>query len=626
MSIEHKGWGWHGSVDTFLGTKPEIILSELERNLHLLLGMNPSQDQKNAWADEISTIEFALKECLELEKSASTWKLIFEYELPMEGGRRPDVLILAGNTIYVLEFKTHKKILQSELDQVAAYARDIEDYHLESRDRKIVPFLVSIQDEEVALEKSNIIVTGKKHLSEYLVRLVTSGEIDLETWLNSPYEPLPKLVDAAKKLFNDQPLPHVRKALSLGIDQAVEFLNKLCQEAQLNNRRYLAFVTGVPGAGKTLVGLRLVYERSNDKERALFLSGNGPLVAVLRDALKSGIFVKDLHKVILDYGRKQKIPSEHVIVFDEAQRAWDRQRVSQKHNLKNSEPDLLIQIGERTPNWSTLVGLVGDGQEIHAGEEAGLEQWAEAVRIPNAREKWKIFCPERVLENFQGLDVEKNNLLDLTVSLRSKRAEKLNLWISNLLDGSLAQANSIAENMRKQLFPIYITRDLELAKNFISDRFMDSPDARYGLLASSHSKVLIKFGIKNDFWNSKFIKIGPWFNEGKDNPHSGGSFNLPATEFHCQGLELDMPIVCWGEDFKWTGTEWLISPKRRRDFIENPEQLLKNTYRVLLSRGREGMVIYLPQHEDLDMTEVALLAAGVRSLESEVSLKSEIAS
>ena len=626
MGIEHKGWGWHGSVNTFLETKSEIILSELERNLHLLLGMNPSQDQKNAWVDEISTIEFALRESLQIEQSVSNWNLIFEYELPMEGGRRPDVLILAGNTIYVLEFKTHKKILQSELDQVAAYARDIEDYHLESRNKKIVPLLISIKDEEVAKEKSNIIITGKKHLSEYLVRLFTSGEIDVNTWLNSSYEPLPKLVDAAKKLFNDQPLPHVRKALSLGIDQAVDFLNKICEDAQKNNSRYLAFVTGVPGAGKTLVGLRLVYERSNEKERALFLSGNGPLVAVLRDALKSGIFVKDLHKVILDYGRKQKIPNEHVIVFDEAQRAWDRQRVSQKHNLKNSEPDLLIQIGERTPNWSTLVGLVGDGQEIHAGEEAGLEQWAEAVRSPNAKDKWKIFCPERVKDNFEGLEVEQNDLLDLTVSLRSKRAEKLNLWISNLLDGNLAQANSIAENMRIQLFPIYLTRDLELAKTFINDRFMDSPDARYGLLASSHAKILVKFGIKNDFWNSKFIKIGPWFNESKENPHSGSSFNLPATEFHCQGLELDMPIVCWGEDFKWTGTEWLISPKRRRDFIEDPEQLLKNTYRVLLSRGREGMVIYLPQHEDLDLTEVALLAAGVKNLESQVSLSTEIAS
>jgi hypothetical protein len=497
---------------------------------------------------------------------------------------------------------------------------------LESRNKKIVPLLISIKDEEVAKEKSNIIITGKKHLSESLVRLFTSGEIDVNTWLNSSYEPLPKLVDAAKKLFNDQPLPHVRKALSLGIDQAVDFLNKICEDAQTNNSRYLAFVTGVPGAGKTLVGLRLVYERSNEKERALFLSGNGPLVAVLRDALKSGIFVKDLHKVILDYGRKQKIPNEHVIVFDEAQRAWDRQRVSQKHNLKNSEPDLLIQIGERTPNWSTLVGLVGDGQEIHAGEEAGLEQWAEAVRSPNAKDQWKIFCPERVKDNFEGLEVEQNDLLDLTVSLRSKRAEKLNLWISNLLDGNLAQANSIAENMRIQLFPIYLTRDLELAKTFINDRFMDSPDARYGLLASSHAKLLVKFGIKNDFWNSKFIKIGPWFNESKENPHSGSSFNLPATEFHCQGLELDMPIVCWGEDFKWTGTEWLISPKRRRDFIEDPEQLLKNTYRVLLSRGREGMVIYLPQHEDLDLTEVALLAAGVKNLESQVSLSTEIAS
>src|SRR5205085_1496988 len=156
--------------------------------------------------------------------------------------------------------------------------------------------------------------------------------------------------------------------------------------------RALAFVTGVPGSGKTLVGLRLVYERSTMEGKAAFLSGNGPLVDVLQDALRSSVFVKDLHKIVLGYGKQGRMPREHILVFDEAQRAWDVKQVDRKHGIAKSEPDLLIGIGEKVPGWTVLVGLVGEGQEIHTGEESGIEQWATALEPPNATAAWKVWC------------------------------------------------------------------------------------------------------------------------------------------------------------------------------------------------------------------------------------------
>jgi hypothetical protein len=444
------------------------------------------------------------------------------------------------------------------------------------------------------------------------------GHIDLDAWLNAEYAPLPILIAAARRIFQHEPLPAVKRALSSSIPQAVKLLAELADGAANDRDRVLAFVAGVPGSGKTLAGLSLVYERSTSASAATFLSGNGPLVEVLRDALKSGAFVKDLHAFIKTYGLSTKVPREHVIVFDEAQRAWDAGYMDHKHSIARSEPDLLVDVGERLPEWAALVGLVGDGQEIHAGEEAGMGQWAEAVDPGRGRAKWVVHCPKRMTSHFPNVTTIGHDELDLTISLRSRRADHLHDWVAAFLGGRLAEAARLAGRIQAEAFPMYLTRDLDDARAYVWNRYQDEAEKRYGLLGSSRAgEFLKKFGADASFVATKKIKIARWFNEPRGHPQSCCELRDVITEFQCQGLEVDLPVVAWGNDMIWTGRDWHYKAVRPRYPLDDPEQLRRNCYRVLLTRGRDGLVIFVPPDPSLDFTEHAFLAAGVRPLVAE---------
>ncbi len=548
---------------------------------------------------------------------AEKWSLVLEYELPLEGGRRPDVVVLAGQALAVLEFKSVAIPSQADLDQVTAYARDLGDYHAESHGREITPILVAVGAAPwFGAEIDNVTVASPEALPTYLLAAEVEGPHDLQAWLDAAYEPLPFLVDAARRIFMHEPLPHVKTALSAGVPQTVELLGRLSDEAAERGERILALVGGVPGAGKTLVGLRFVYERTVQHGRATLLSGNGPLVAVLQDALQSRIFVKDIHAFIRTHAlnQRRKPPTEHVIVFDEAQRAWDRDQMSLKRDVGKSEPELLIEIAESIDRWATVVGLLGHGQEIHAGEEAGIGQWHDAVRPPSATQVWTVHAPPSVAVEFTDIPVVTHDELDLTTSLRSRRADELHQWVALTLEGTPALANRVARTITDDGFPIYITRDLERAKAYVRALYSDSPNARYGLIASSSSKRPQKYGVDNGFMGTSRMNGAAWYNAPPDDPRSCCALERPVTEFGSQGLELDMPIVCWGEDYAWQANSWHLRPPRRRIPQRDPQQVLQNAYRVLLTRGRDGMVIWLPPDGDLDPTEVALLACGVRPL------------
>lgn len=618
-------WGWAGSVREFLTTPREVWIAALDAHLQRLLHKRAASTQVAAWAEEHLILTEALQLCVTVEADAVDWSIVCEYELPLEGGRRPDAVLLTGDSILVLEFKTSHAIRAGDLDQVRAYARDLHDYHRESHGKRVTPILVLTAAKSKAWrDDDGAIAVGPEALARYLHQLAGEGSIDFDSWLRSPYEPLPTLIAAAKRIFEHEPLPHVMTALSAGIPQALEYLLAVCHQAEERAGRALAFVTGVPGAGKTLVGLRLVYEGSTVEGRAAFLSGNGPLVDVLQYVLKSSVFVRDLHKAILAYGAQGKTPREHILVFDEAQRAWDREHMKRERGIDNSEPDLLVQAAERVPGWSVLVGLVGEGQEIYAGEEAGIDQWGDAASPPNATERWQVHCPPKLRSVFGHLDVHTNELLDLKVSLRSRRADIIHDWVQELLDGSLATANRLAMRVHASGFPMYLTRDLGEAREYAQWRYADEPEKRFGLVASSHAKVLPRHGVPNDFQSTKRVRFGAWYSAPRDDPKSCCQLQEVVTEFGCQGLELDLPIVCWGEDHRWTGSNWELKPVRRRKPIDHPEQLLRNAYRVLLTRGRDGFVIFLPDADELDLTEHALLAAGVRPLPEPIELPNSI--
>jgi hypothetical protein len=281
---------------------------------------------------------------------------------------------------------------------------------------------------------------------------------------------------------------------------------------------------------------------------------------------------------------------------------------------------LLIGIGEKLDEWTTLVGLIGHGQEINSGEEAGIPGWANALKSPIAVSDWTIFSPPRFSNDFAGLKVTEVPELDLNKSLRSRQAEDLHEWVEQFLDGKISTAAGIAEKMLVQNYPILVTRDLAKAKGYLRELYEGQPKKRYGILASAKDQVLPQFGLLNGFQDTKRIKFANWYNRDVGEPGSGCNLEDVVTEFGCQGLELDMALVAWGSDYLWDGTSWQIRNMRPKYPQKDPHQLRKNSYRVLLTRSRDGVVIFVPPLENFNTTEHALLAAGARLLMDPVPL------
>ncbi len=616
-------WGWGGTVGNFLSTSFELWLGAMELHHKGLLAAKASSSQINAWNQCHQVLRSSLRDLAAEDPEVQSWGIVFEYELPLEGGRRPDVVVLAGGTVVVLEFKQNPVLDRASIDQVNAYARDLAEYHSESHDHAVIPILILPTAANPAVVDGTQMINADS-LAKVLRDSQSDGQIDVDRWIHGKYQPLPFLIAAARRIFESEPLPHIKRALATDIPQAVELLGQLAEQASAKGERVLAFVAGVPGSGKTLAGLSLVYERTAKMSAATFLSGNGPLVEVLRDALKSKVFVRDLHAFIKTYGTTSKVPNEHVIVFDEAQRAWDAAYMNFKHGIERSEPDLLVDVAERLPSWACLVGLVGDGQEINKGEESGIDQWHDAVRQDRARSAWKVHCPPRLAPAFPTTETTPHSVLDLTTSLRSKRADYLHSWVAALLDGELPKAARLATGIHASTFPMYLTRDLEEAKTYLRHLYVGQPDKRYGLLASARSQNhLPKFGVDSSFPATKRVKLARWYNEPFGHPQSCCALKDVVTEFGCQGLELDMPVICWSTDMMWNGNMWKIRKVNSRYPLKDNEAIRRNAYRVLLTRGRDGLVVFVPPDPVLDETETCLLAAGVRPLE--MNLANEMA-
>jgi len=625
--------------------------------------MNCSADdsQIRAWDHEFDILQAELNKLLLAHPSSGKFALIFEYELPRERGRRPDVIILGSSTLYVLEFKDYAKILTAHVDQVDAYARDLKHYHAGSKDYNVIPILILARAKDRIQQYDTVTVVSANSLAEFFGKSPMWEQeqpVNEVQWLLSDYAPLPSLIEAARTIWDEQPLPQIKRAKSAGIPNTIAELVRIAREAQSKNELHLALVTGVPGAGKTLVGIQLVYENhidgneqsaalyptslytsaqqfpqqavadsgvstygqrarnftNNSRNNAVFLSGNGPLVKVLQHALKNSIFVQDVHGFLKEYGgATSKIPHEHIFVYDEAQRAWDAERVNEKRGHTTSEPEDFLRIAERKNSWAMMVGLIGEGQEIHLGEESGLPQWNDA--IAEMKKPWIVHCSEKIAPYFPTASkLEKNNVLDLTVTLRSHLAEDVAQWIKALLDGDLMTARALAERARSQGFDAYITQDINVAINYVKERYQGQEDKRYGLLASSKAKNLPAWGIHNEYNYTKNMREGPWYNDPPSSFNSCCALRDVASEFSCQGLELDFPIICWGNDFTWDG-KWK-SPAAKRSKAKDPHQLRVNSYRVLLTRGRDGFFVFVPKEIGMQLTYTELVGAGVRETSS----------
>lgn len=615
---EDQTWGWAGTVAAFAALSAEDFLSALSAHHFECCHARPSGSQITAWRDTHRVLAFALSEVATTNPGSGDWWIVFEYELPRERGRRPDVVLLAADKVIVIEFKQQGVPDRAFIDQVEAYARDLADYHEASHDREVTPLLALTGSSRDWGEIAGVRVSGAGDLGGSIVEVAGGAgpARSPDEWLVSDYAPLPSLVRAARMIFNHEPLPRIRRAESLGVNDAVDELRGIAEEARTGRGMHLALITGVPGAGKTLVGLQFVYEShfvAEDGQEAIFLSGNGPLVNVLqytlsKESAEGRVFVRDVHGFLKRYGgMSARVPNEHIWVYDEAQRAWDLEHVQDKGRSNFSEPEDFLRIGLKHGDWALMVGLIGGGQEIHVGEEAGLGQWNDAIAA--SERDWTVHCPSSVASLFSAAaQTETSERLNLDRTLRSHRAEEVHGWVDSLLAGHIDDAKVISRKLHDAGFDMLVTRDSEAARLYVKKRYEGATDARYGLLVSSQAR-LGGAGFRDDF----YLKPGPWFSDDAESPRSCCALEVAATEFQCQGLELDIPIIGWGDDLTWSGLRWQERPKVRRR-VHNPLQITKNAYRVLLTRGRDGFVVMVPQLAELDRVFDVLIAAGCDNL------------
>lgn len=625
---------WAGTFPGLVTTSADILVERLTEFLP-----DSTAEQITAWREEVGVLQREGTQVIALHPPAAEHGAVLEYRLPREAGRRPDVVVLQNGRVVVVEFKQTGQLRHADVDQVAAYARDLRAYHSACGEVDVVPVLVLCGNGAIGRTLDGVRVVPARDLGHALVELARASDgepPDLQAFLDGEYAPLPSLVAAARLLFDNLPLPHIKRARSAGVSEAVARILDQARDVHGSGGNRLVLVTGVPGAGKTLVGLQVAHAAALERGHtpgarrtrgspATFLSGNGPLVQVLQHALKSTAFVQDMHRFIREYGleRPDRVPPERLIVFDEAQRAWDEVKLTDFYleklpwvdrSLLASEPALLARIAARMPEGALVLALVGQGQEIHAGEEAGMGQWADALAQWPGR--WSVFGPPAEAQRFTrlGIPYASDPCLNLDTGLRYHAAADLHRWVELVLDaGDLDAARPLAARLRDAAFPIYVTRDLDAAKGYVRERFGREPLRRYGILASSKSaRHLAPMGVDAGFQATKQVRIGEWFNAEPGHPRSSCQLTDPITEFQCQGLELDLAIVAWADDFVWDDGAWRSRAGRAPRMVRDPHRLRTNAYRVLLTRGREGLVIWVPPAPaaEMDRTANALLRAG----------------
>ncbi|MDR1733259.1 MAG: DUF2075 domain-containing protein [Oscillospiraceae bacterium] len=642
---------WYScSCEHFCETDNHTIIGALTVN-SAADGFDAAQAQVEAWPIELDVLRRAFRQIDSVTRSRM--EVYLEFNIPRMGRRIDALLLLRSDKphLLLLEFKVNAKTFDAAaIDQVTDYALEMKNFHEASHGADIYPILVATDSRQTCpgfhLGPDGIAKTvcvGAEGIAGAIKQVVyTPGHVVPAEWAASPYKPTPTIIEAARALYNSHNVEAITRSegSAINITQTSQSLLRIIEEAKATRRKVIAFVTGVPGAGKTLVGLNVAsLKEETDDTHAVFLSGNGPLVKVLQEALardevsrthvtKSAArtrvkaFIQNVHH-FRDEGLKSSAPpSEHVAIFDEAQRAWTREMTSDfmrrkkgKPDFNKSEPQFLIECMDRHADWAVIVCLVGGGQEINRGE-AGISAWIDAVHTQFPH--WHIAVSDKLidaeydagkaLERIRhrpagaGAVTELSNL-HLAVSMRSFRAENVSNFVKALLDLDTQTAKADLavltapkdESNPTERYPIRITRDLKAAKQWILQQARGTE--RPGMLASSKALRLKPFAI--DMRN----QTDPihFFLEGKDDPRSSHFLEEVGSEFDVQGLELDFAIVSWDADLRLPegSRDWSYHDFRGNKWqnVHNPQNraYMKNAYRVLLTRARQGMVIFVPE-------------------------------
>ena len=668
-------YGHASTVSDFIDTADDTLLGRLTNAVASTGVASQTTAQIEAWKQELRLLKEQLA-----DPQFKPWYIILEYEIPRRS-RRPDVVLLDSTSVYVVEFKIGARAFDSTSRwQVTSYARDLRDFHAASYGKRIVPVLCATDAVSGLTDRrhrrfggGNVEALVKTNGASLGVCLLLSQNSDYratvesivpEQWLNSTYRPTPTIIEAATRLYERHDVRELSHRHAHNLDSTTDLLLREIDDARRFGRRTICFVTGIPGAGKTLTGLNVVHSRGSQQSSApsvIFLSGNGPLINVVREAIvmsqvskgrkrrdcqhEASTFIRNVHTFLRHFleERPKEPPHENVVVFDEAQRAWDSRQMRRKRGLDASEASMLLEVMERLPSWAVIVALVGGGQEIFQGE-AGLEEWGQALQL--RPEPWRVVASSEVLTGGESVAGHKlfegdihDNLSNLSfvnapeahldVVVRNHRAQRWTEWVNDYLSFRFGKAQRHFPETEE--FPCFVTRELPSARTWLRMHSCLDPEDRIGLIATSKDFRLRADGIERATQFLSNYRFDKWFLERCDDIRSSYSLEVAASEFECQGLELDWVGLCWGADLtpladqqawdyrKFRGAKW----QNVRQASERAFTL--NRYRVLLTRARKGLVIWVPRGDPNDPTRDparfdrvydSLLKAGVPDLDS----------
>ncbi|WP_457593282.1 DUF2075 domain-containing protein [Hydrogenimonas sp.] len=638
---------YKNSINNFIDDSENNILGSLSLHHNYAL----EDLQKNAWLSQIKILKDTF------QNDYRDGQIFFEFLIPRMG-KRVDNIVIIKNIVFVIEFKIGSTYYDNYAkEQVLDYAVDLKNFHKASHDIILVPILCASEAENyqnsikrIKDKLYSVLLANKSNLKniieQCLFEINQDNNIDINNWYNSIYQPTPTIIQAAQALYKGHNVKEISRsdAGAINLSKTSNAISEIIEYSKTNHKKSICFITGIPGAGKTLAGLNIAVERmkADKQEHAVFLSGNGPLVDVLREALtrdevnnakidgkkltkkeaaiKANTFIQNIHHFRDDALITNEAPTEKVVVFDEAQRAWNKEQTSKFMKQKKgydyfemSEPNFLISVMDRHNDWSVIVCLIGGGQEINNGE-AGLEEWIKSLQ--NNFQDWNLFyspyiiTDKNYLQNSDLIEGLKSNQkakidhdLHLSVSVRSFRSEKLSEFIHTILDIETDKAKQLYQNHIKNHYPIKITRDFNKVKVWLKKQRLGNE--RTGIIASSGAYRLRPFGI-----NIK-SKIDPaiWFLNDKNDIRSSLFHEEIATEYDIQGLELDYTCVCWDGDFYFDNNQWIFKKfsgtKWKNINQEIKKRYLLNTYRVLLTRARQGMMIFIPEGSKEDTTRLS---------------------
>ncbi len=619
---------YSSNIEEFVNKDENSILGLLNDNYHGIA----LTTTREAWKTEISILKDVLKEA-----TYAQGEIVFEYDIPRLG-KRIDVVLLLKGIIFCLEFKVgESRILEADIDQVLDYALDLKNFHKYSQDKLIVPILIATNYNNSSTEIQmsvygdrvvNPLVSGESSLSNLIFKVLDRYPDELpinSKWIISPYIPTPTIIEAAKALYENHSVENITRheADKVSTDRTISYILDVIQNSKLNHKKSICFVTGVPGAGKTLVGLDVAIKQTYQGQKepvkdegAVYLSGNGPLVAVLTEAL-----AQDNFKKCRDKGEKKKITDsrrevsksiqmihryrdnmmakiknpvengmleidplkavknekagfgevEHVAIFDEAQRSWTHKKLAdylkrggtygnkiKVPNFPVSEASFLIWSLDQREDWATIICLVGGGQEIHTGE-AGISEWIKAVNenFPH----WNVYISPKLTEP-EYAEGKVNELLkdnqNVTYSESLHLGVSLRSYRAEKLSAFVHALLTFDENAAtlydeiKDKYPIVLTRDMDKARKWLHAKVRGTE--RTGILVTKESARFKPLSIH--VLPSGDENAVHWFLEDKADTRSSNYLEDAATEIQVQGLELDYTCLLWDADMRYENGEW----------------------------------------------------------------------